>query len=343
MPRFSKTLVLTAALTLVALAALALAPAPSASPRNLERALEAQRALAVERPDDADVHNDLGNLLALAGDRRGAEAAYLRALELDADRSGTRFNYGLLLADTDRRGAALRQFREVVDLDPGHAWAHYQIGSLYDSWGLDGLARRAYTRAFRLDPTLADARVNPDVVGNRQVTRAMLRAWSEGVYGSRAPRAYSDGGRIAGLLIDLPVRAPAGEEPTEWAGAADTEPRGGYARLTGPGNRPVGGDPEGADDDGRTSDSRLGDAGELGDDPLERGATRTLTTDDLRPVGSINQATPPGGNRPVTGRPSTRTRTLTPRGGRFTPGIDSTGRLEPALLPVSAPPSAVAG
>lgn len=343
MPRTSKTLLLTALLALVALASLALAPAPSASPRNLARALEAQRALADERPGDADVHNDLGNLLALAGDRRGAEAAYLRALELDADRPGTRFNYGLLLADTDRRGAALRQFREVVDLDPGHAWAHYQIGSLYDSWGLDGLARRAYTRAFRLDPTLADARVNPDVVGNRQVTRAMLRAWSEGVYGSRAPRAYSDGGRIAGLLIDLPVPAPAAEEPTEWAGAADSEPRGGFARLTEPGTSPVGGDSGGAGDDWRTPDAKLGAAGEPGDDPLDRGATRTLTPDDLRSAGSINQATPPGGTRPVTGRPSTRTRTLTPRGGRFTPEIDSTGRLEPVLLPVSATPTAVAG
>lgn len=336
MPRNSKSLVLSAGLALVALAALAVTPAPGASPRNLERALDAQRALVAERPGDADAHNDLGNLLALAGDRRGAEEAYLRAIELDPDRPGTRFNYGLLLADTDRRLAALRQFREVVDLDPGHAWAHYEIGSVYDSWGLDRLARRAYTRAFRLDPTLADARVNPDVVGNRQVTRAMLRAWSEGVYGSRAPRSYSDAGRIAGLMIDVPAGAPASEESTEWAGTENLEPRGGFARLAEPGTSPV------PRDDGSPRDE-IGDAGELADDSRDKGSSRTLTTDDLRFGGSLNQAAPAGGARPNVVRPSPRTRTLTPRGTRFTPGISSTGRLEPTLAPVSASSPMIAG
>jgi len=336
LPRNSKSLVLSAGLALVALAALAVTPAPGASPRHLERALDAQRALAAERPGDADVHNDLGNLLALAGDRRGAEAAYLRALELDPDRPGTRFNYGLLLADTDRRLAALGQFREVVDLDPGHAWAHYEIGSLYDAWGLDRLARRAYTRAFRLDPALADARVNPDVVGNRQVTRAMLRAWSEGIHDSRAPRAYSDAGRIAGLMIDLPAKAPASEEPTEWAGSESLEPRGGFARLAEPGTSPVPRDEGGRGDE-------LGDAGELADDARVTGSSRTLTSDDLRSGGSLNQAAPAGASRPSVVRPSPRTRTLTPRGTRFTPGISSSGRLEPTLLPVSEPAPVIAG
>lgn len=338
MPRVPRILAVAAGLALVALSVLAVAPAPAASTRHLDRALEAQRRLALERPDDPGAHNDLGNLLALSGDRRGAEAAYERALELDPDRPGTRFNYGLLLAETGRKVAALGQFREVVDLDPGHAWAHYQIGALYDSWGLDRLARRAYTRAFRLDPMLADARVNPDVVGNRQVTRAMLRAWSEGIHGSRAPRAYSDGGRIAGLMIDYPAAAPVAEESTEWAEARPAEPRGGFARLTEPGTSPASG-VDRSGDPLESPDPSLGDAGEGG----EGVRSRTLTSDDLRSAGSINQAVPPGGGRPATGRPSTRTRTLTPRGGRFTPGIDSTGRLEPVLRPVETGSSALAG
>jgi hypothetical protein len=342
LPRTPKILAVASVLALGALAVLAVAPAPAASPRHLARALDAQRQLATERPGDADVHNDLGNLLALSGDRRGAEAAYERALELDPDRPGTRFNYGLLLAETGRKVAALGQLREVVDLDPGHAWAHYQIGALYDGWGLDRLARRAYTRAFRLDPSLADARVNPDVVGNRQVTRAMLRAWSEGIHGSRAPRAYSDGGRIAGLMIDYPAIAPAAGEPTDWADAQSAEPRGGFARLTEPGTSPA----SGFDRDGNElvpPDPSLGDADTLADGSGDEARSRTLTSDDLRSSGSINQAAPVGGVRPVTGRPSTRTRTLTPRGGRFTPGIDSTGRLEPVLRPVEDAAPALAG
>lgn len=336
MIRNSKPLALGVGLALIAFAAIAVAPAPGASPRRLDRALEAQRLLAAERPADADVHNDLGNLLALTGDRRGAEAAYQRALELDPDRPGTRFNYGLLLAETDRRVAALGQFRKVVDLDPGHAWAHYQIGSLYDSWGLDRLARRAYTRAFRLDPTLADARVNPEIIGNEQVTQAMLRAWSRGVYGSHAPRAYSDAGRIAGLLIELPKKAPAVDDSSEWADVDSSEPRGGYARLTRPGTSPV---PRN-DGDGP---EEFADAGDSVDDGRDKRSSRTLTSDDLRRVGTINQAGPAGGTRSDSGRPSPRTRTLTPRGTRFTPGTSSSGRLEPTLVPVTEPSPTRAG
>jgi Flp pilus assembly protein TadD len=104
------------------------------TPRKLDRALSAQRELAAERPDDPAVLNDLGNLLAVAGDTRGAEAAYRRALELAPGDAGVHFNYGLLLAESGERLAALRQFRTVTDLEPRHAWAWYQIGETWDAW-----------------------------------------------------------------------------------------------------------------------------------------------------------------------------------------------------------------
>jgi Flp pilus assembly protein TadD len=321
------------------LATLAFVAAQSA-PRNLDRALAAQRTLVAAQPDDAGAHNDLANLLALAGDRRGAEVAYLRALELDPDQPGYRFNYGLLLASSDRRLAALRQFREVVDLDPGHAWAHYEIGALYDSWGLDRLARRAYARSFRLDPTLADARLNPGVLDSDQTTAAMLRAWRGGVGDSFAPRQYADRARIAGLLIDRPVRpSDTGDAADETARARSEEVEpvgGGFARVS-----PSLGEPE--DAASAPADEGREDAPVVYEEPSGSDVTlgeQVLDASDLRGGSTVNQVAP-GAGTGVGGRTTGGRRTRIQRGGSPNFPPESTGRLLPRLMPAS--PEAITG
>jgi len=72
---------LTALTAVVAIATLA------AAPPNLTKALEAQRHLAAERPQDAAVLNDLGNLLMLVPNPTEAEAAYRKAIELDPNKA----------------------------------------------------------------------------------------------------------------------------------------------------------------------------------------------------------------------------------------------------------------
>jgi hypothetical protein len=144
-------------------------------------------------------------------------------------------------------------------------------------------------------------------------------------------------------MIDYPATVPAAAEPTEWAEVPGTESSGGFARLAEPGTSP-GAETYPPDQDESASGDRSFDAGdELAETSPEEGRARTLTIDDLRSNGSINQATPSGGAHPGAARPSPRTRTLTPRGGRFTPGIDSTGRLEPVLVPIPAVAPAIAG
>ncbi|KAB2950168.1 MAG: hypothetical protein F9K18_15065, partial [Thermoanaerobaculia bacterium] len=228
--RRQRSLPTAALVTVGALALLAAAPAPL----PLERALEAQRQLAAERPDDAGVANDLANLLALSGDTPAAEQAYRRAIELAPREPSARFNYGLLLLESGREVAAMRQFRATVRAEPRHAWARYQIGVLYETWGLNRLARRSYARAFRLDPRLADARTNPAVLDNRQATPAMLMAWKRGAAAPLAvPRGYADPARIAGMLIETPAGKK--EPGSEAAQEAEGEPEGGggFARLEG--------------------------------------------------------------------------------------------------------------
>ncbi|MEA2560903.1 MAG: protein O-GlcNAc transferase [Acidobacteriota bacterium] len=187
----------------VLVAAVAIA-AFAAVPPNLAKALEAQRRLVTEKPQDAAVHNDLGSLLLLAERTEEAEAAYRRAIELDPDKVSALFNLAQLLQQRKEKREALRLYHRVVELQPNHAWGHYQIGTLYEGWDQDSKAVEHYARAFALDPQLAFKEVNPQIVENALVTQAMLRAYEESPGPPQAPRYFEERDRIVNLLVPLP-------------------------------------------------------------------------------------------------------------------------------------------
>ena len=187
----------------VLVAAVAIA-AFAAVPPNLSKALEAQRRLVTEKPQDASVHNDLGSLLLLAERTEEAEAAYRRAIELDPDKVSALFNLAQLLQQRNEKREALRLYDHVVELQPNHAWAHYQIGTLYEGWDQKSKAVEHYARAFALDPQLAFKEVNPHIVENTLVTEAMLRAYDGSPGPSQAPKYFEERDRIVNLLVPLP-------------------------------------------------------------------------------------------------------------------------------------------
>ena len=187
-------------------AAIAAIAAVAAVPPNLAKAIEAQQRLAAERPQDAAVANDLGNLLLLVPKPDEAEAAYRKAIELDPDRASALYNLGLLLQQRGALREAMQDYRRVVKVEPRHAWAHYQLGSVYETWGQESRAIDSYARAFALDPQLAFPEVNPHIVENKLVTEAMLRAYKADFAAPQAPKVYDDPARIAALL-EPPVPA----------------------------------------------------------------------------------------------------------------------------------------
>ena len=190
--------------TLIALGAIAAIAATAAVPPNLARTIEAQRRLTTERPQDAAVFNDLGNLLLMVPNPAEAEAAYRQAVEIDPNKVSALFNLGLLLQQRGELRDALGFYRRVVKLEPRHAWAHYQIGSLYEVWRQESRAIESYARAFSLDPQLAFPEVNPHIVENQLLTEAMLRAYKDGGVQPQAPRIYDEPSRIATLLVPPP-------------------------------------------------------------------------------------------------------------------------------------------
>jgi tetratricopeptide (TPR) repeat protein len=211
------------ALLLVALVAMG---STSSSP-YLDQALATQEALAATQPHNAEVLNDLGNLLALAGKNEQAEEAYRRALELEPNNAKTRYNLALILQEEGQRKQAIAEFRQVIELEPNDAWAHYQLGRCYEEARKRPLAIEEYARAFELDSSLASPRVNPHIIENRLATEALLVAYTDGGSAGQAPRMYEEPARIAEILTP-PVPAPE-QEPVEQAVQADT---GSVRRLT---------------------------------------------------------------------------------------------------------------
>ncbi|HET9765743.1 MAG TPA: tetratricopeptide repeat protein [Thermoanaerobaculia bacterium] len=194
-------------LAVAAVAALATAAVP---PPNVDRAVAAQRALA-ERQPTAEVWNDLGNLLELAGHDAEAREAYEKALALDPKLVSAHYNLGLLLRQAGEERDAMKHFRDVVELAPDDAWGWFQVGSLDEARGAEKAAVDAYARAFALDPRLSFGDVNPQVIDSKLTTESLLRAQEERPAGADAARAYEDPRHIAKLL--LPQPPPPGSAP----------------------------------------------------------------------------------------------------------------------------------
>lgn len=200
-------------LAIVAVAAIAAIATAAVPPPNLDRALAAQKALAQKQPT-AQVWNDLGNLLQLAGRVDEAREAYEHALSLDAKLVSAHYNLGLLLRQAGEQRKAMDHFREVVELAPNDAWAWFQVGALHEARGAAKPAVDAYARAYALDPRLSFGDVNPQVIDSKLTTQSLLRAQSERPAASEAPRAYEDPRHIAKLLLPAaPAGAPAGAVP----------------------------------------------------------------------------------------------------------------------------------
>ena len=344
-------------------AALSAALLHAAVPRNIDRAIETQRALAAERPADSGVENDLGSLLVLGEDFAGAEQAYRRAIELDPENASAHFNLGLLLQQMGNRRDALKAYKRTVELEPRHAWAHYQEGTIYHAQGRDSAAKKAYAKALAFDPALGNPEINPHLLENNLATSAMLYSYRHYREELLPAKEFEEPARIAGVLIDR----PAGEEAKAAAAAQSTagEAEGGFVRGSGA-------SPESAA--AAADAAAAAAAAEAGvfnpaDDAMtppgrEEPPARVLTSKDLDPSSTANQigggavaggsaaSKAAGGRITSTNRGRTRDAQPTPtrptlRGPQsgstspqapppagFLPTSESTGRIETRLVEI---------
>jgi tetratricopeptide (TPR) repeat protein len=94
---------------------------------------------------------------------------YLQAaVDLEPQNPTLWLNLGTVEMKRQRWSDAMSAFKKVVEIDPNNAFAYYNLGAAYDESGNYDEAVKNYLYALRLDPSLADPKVNPQVVNNNQ-------------------------------------------------------------------------------------------------------------------------------------------------------------------------------
>jgi tetratricopeptide (TPR) repeat protein len=112
-----------------------------------------------DRPLDADAWYRWGCDLEDAAPRE-AEAAYRRALAIDAGHGGARLNLGRLLHERGDPRAAELHYRRAMESSHHRALAAFNLGVALEDQGLLDEALLAYARALEADRHLADAHFN---------------------------------------------------------------------------------------------------------------------------------------------------------------------------------------
>jgi tetratricopeptide (TPR) repeat protein len=89
-----------------------------------------------------------------------AIATYERVLELDPQHAAAHINLGTLYYNRQDYKAAEEHYRKAIEIDPRYALAHFDLGNVLDETGRVADAIQTYLTALQLAPTYADAHYN---------------------------------------------------------------------------------------------------------------------------------------------------------------------------------------
>ena len=88
-------------------------------------------ALALDPPDEASVHNNIGGVLSAQGQFEPALEAYSEAVEADPEFADGWYNLGNLLLGLSRGEEAERHLRRALRFAPAHAKVPRKLEQLY--------------------------------------------------------------------------------------------------------------------------------------------------------------------------------------------------------------------
>lgn len=89
-----------------------------------------------------------------------AIATYERVLELDPNHAAAHINLGTLCYNRQEYGKAEQHYRQAIEVDPRYALAYFDLGNVLDETGRVPQAIQTYQAALQLAPTYADAHYN---------------------------------------------------------------------------------------------------------------------------------------------------------------------------------------
>jgi len=94
------------------------------------------------------------------GTHAEAIGAYHKVLELEPTHAAAHINLGTLYYNRQEFGLAERHYREAIESDPRYALAYFDLGNVLDETGRVQEAVLTYKVAIQLAPTYADAHYN---------------------------------------------------------------------------------------------------------------------------------------------------------------------------------------
>jgi tetratricopeptide (TPR) repeat protein len=89
-----------------------------------------------------------------------AIAVYLKVLEMEPMHAAAHINLGTLYYNRQEYALAERHYRSAIEIDPRYALAYFDLGNVLDETGRVGEAINTYKTAIQLAPTYADAHYN---------------------------------------------------------------------------------------------------------------------------------------------------------------------------------------
>ncbi len=107
-----------------------------------------------------------------------AIVAYRKALELDPEHAAAHINLGTLYYNRHDYAGAERHYRKAIEVDSRYALAYFDLGNVLDETGRLPDAVKAYCSAILLAPTYADAHYNLALAYEKlRQPRNALRHW----------------------------------------------------------------------------------------------------------------------------------------------------------------------
>jgi tetratricopeptide (TPR) repeat protein len=130
-----------------------------------ERVVVSSTPIPTERPGptSSDVNELFARGMALEEDPRQqgqAIATYQRVLQLDPEHAAAHINLGTLHYNRQEYALAEEHYRHAIEIDPRYALAYFDLGNVLDETGRVTEAIAAYQSALQLAPTYADAHYN---------------------------------------------------------------------------------------------------------------------------------------------------------------------------------------
>jgi hypothetical protein len=236
-------------------------------------------------PNDPNLRNDFGNLLALRRFPEQAAEQYEMASKLDKKNFISTYNLGLVRETEGKLSAAISAYQRSIKRKPGFPQSRFRLGRAYEHANQPEDAVREYAAAMWIDPAIRDAKRNPLVIDSELIYLASLANYQRdmAVASMDDAHAYFDNDRFRKLPVDRAISSrevEADEEP-------EPQPRNVGAGATGTGAAGTAGVSE--------PPARRGQRGVTGE-PLQPGVNRGAQ----RPAPGARPSRTP---RPMAGQP----------------------------------------